>query len=123
MKLNHLNLITDDVAALADFFTRFFGFRLDAMRGKDAFAILTGEDGFSLNLMKPGRGERTGYPGNFHIGFLVRQPAEVDAKHLELGQAGLNVGELQDLTRGGSEAHIFYCHAPSGVLVEVGAYA
>ena len=77
MKLNHLNLCTNDVAALADFFTRFFGFELVDMRGKQAFAILRGDDGFALNLMLPAKGGAADYPNGFHAGFLVEQAAHV----------------------------------------------
>ncbi len=122
MKLNHLNLCTDDVPALANFFTQFFGFELLAMRGKDAFAILRGSDGFALNLMR--NGKDTGaveYPGGFHVGFLVGTADDVLTKHRQLHEAHLDPGELQKLTRGGTPTTIFYCRAPGGVLVEVSA--
>ena len=123
MKLNHLNLCTDDVEALAAFFTRFFGFELVAMRGKQAFAILRGDDGFALNLMQPAKGGAAEYPNGFHAGFLVDDAAQVVAKHGELTSAGLAPGEIQRLTRGGIATTIFYCNAPGGILVEVSAQA
>ncbi|MCA0279510.1 MAG: VOC family protein [Proteobacteria bacterium] len=118
MKLNHANLTTSDVAALAGFFADHFGFRLDAMRGKDAFAVLTGSDGFALNLMKPARDDGP-YPGGFHVGFFVDSPETVHAKQAELVDAGFATGEVQELTRGGVKSTTFYCNAPGGVLVEV----
>jgi catechol 2,3-dioxygenase-like lactoylglutathione lyase family enzyme len=124
MKLNHLNLCTSDVPGLSDFFTRFFGFELLAARGRDAFAILRGDDGFALNLMRSGRGGASiEYPDGFHIGFLVAHADQVHAKHRELQDAGLEPGELQKLTRHGTPTTIFYCEAPGGVLVEVSAEA
>jgi catechol 2,3-dioxygenase-like lactoylglutathione lyase family enzyme len=123
MKLNHLNLCTDNVAALADFFTRFFGFELVAMRGKQAFAILRGDDGFALNLMLLAKGGAAEYPNGFHTGFLVDDTEQVVAKHRELTAAGLEPGEVQQLTRGGTATTIFYCVAPGGVLIEVSAQA
>jgi catechol 2,3-dioxygenase-like lactoylglutathione lyase family enzyme len=121
MKLNHLSLCTHDVAALADFFTRFFGFELVDMRGKQAFAILRGDDGFALNLMLPAKGGAADYPNGFHAGFLVENAAQVVDKHKELTAAGLAPGEVQELTRGGVATTIFYCNAPGGILVEVSA--
>jgi catechol 2,3-dioxygenase-like lactoylglutathione lyase family enzyme len=121
MKLNHLNLCTDDVAALSTFFTRFFGFELVATRGSRAFAILRGSDGFALNLMRPMKGGFADYPNGFHAGFLVETPGEVLAKHRELTEAGLAPGEMQQLTRGGAATTIFYCNAPGGILIEVSA--
>jgi catechol 2,3-dioxygenase-like lactoylglutathione lyase family enzyme len=121
VKLNHANLVTAEVAALAGFFTSHFGFELVAMRGKDAFAVLQGSDGFALNLMKPGKGEAAAYPDGFHVGFFVGKADGVRAKHAELADAGLQPGEVQELTRGGIKSTIFYCHAPGGLLVEVSA--
>ena len=119
MKLNHANLVTPEVAALAGFFTGHFGFELLAMRGKDAFAVLRGADGFILNLMVPGKGETASYPGGFHIGFFVGKPDIVHAKQAELADAGFASGEVQELTRGGVSSTTFYCHAPGGILIEV----
>ena len=122
MQLNHLNLVTPDVPALCDFFTRFFGFGLLDMRGRGAFAVLRGADGFALNLMRNGRdGATAAYPDGFHVGFLVDRPDEVLAKHRELDEAGFQPGEVQRLTRGGAPTIIFYCEAPGGILVEVSA--
>lgn len=123
MKLNHANLCSEDVAGLADFFVRFFGFSLHAMRGRDAFAVLEGTDGFALNLMKPGKNGPTGYPDGFHVGFFVEHPGIVRAKHAEITAAGLEPGDLQELTRGGTALVTFYCTAPGDVLVEVAAQA
>jgi catechol 2,3-dioxygenase-like lactoylglutathione lyase family enzyme len=123
MKLNHINLCTDDVPALSDFFARFFGFELVATRGKEAFAILRGSDGFALNVMRIGKGGAAEYPEGFHVGFLVDQADDVFSKHSELGEAGFEPGELQKLTRGGVATTIFYCEAPGGVLIEVSATA
>lgn len=123
MRLNHINLCTNDVTALSDFFARFFGFELIAMRGKDAFAIQRGSDGFALNLMRSGKGGPVEYPDGFHIGFLVDTADEVFAKHRELQDGGLEPCELQKLTRGGTPTTILYCEAPGGVLVEVSATA
>lgn len=119
MKLNHANLVTDDVAGLCDFLVSHFGFKLVAMRGKDAFAVLAGADGFALNLMKPGKGENAIYPDGFHIGFFVGKPDTVIEKHGELADANLRPGEVQQLARGGVRSTTFYCNAPGGILVEV----
>ncbi|QPC89417.1 VOC family protein [Mesorhizobium sp. INR15] len=121
MKLNHANLVTPEVAGLSGFFVNHFGFELLAMRGKDAFAVMSGTDGFILNLMKPGKNETATYPDGFHIGFFVGSPAIVHEKHAELASASLAPGDVQELTRGGAKSTTFYCHAPGGILVEVSA--
>jgi catechol 2,3-dioxygenase-like lactoylglutathione lyase family enzyme len=121
MQLNHLNLCTDDVAALASFFTGHFGFELVAGRGDGSFAILRGSDGFALNLMKPGGGEPASYPEGFHVGFVVDRPETVRARHAELVEARWTVGAVETVTRGGEATTIFYCRAPGDLLVEVSA--
>lgn len=118
LQLNHANLPVADVAALSDFFVRHFGFRVAGSRGADAFVMLRGEDGFLLNLMKDRSG--SGFPRNFHVGFLVESPQVVRAKHDELRAAGVEVGAVEELSRGGGHSVTFYCHAPNGLLVEVG---
>ncbi len=123
MRLNHSNIVTGDVAALARFFIRHFAFEQVAMRGKDAFAILRGADGFDLNLMKPGKGEAAAYPEGWHVGFVVTNPDEVRAKHAELETAGYAPGAVQRLARGDTATVTFYCRAPGGLLVEVCASA
>ena len=118
-RLNHANLPVADVAALRDFFVRHFGFRVVATRGQDAFVVLEGDGGFVLNLMRHRPREGNGFPEQFHVGFLLDTPDAVHAKHAELGAAGVDVGEVADLVRGGWASTTFYCHAPNGILVEV----
>lgn len=119
MKLNHLNLCTSDVPGLAGFFADHFGFETVGMLGREAFALLRGSDGFALNIMRIKDGTSASYPDGFHVGFHIGSPAEVRARHAELTAAGLEVGEVQVLMRGGIATTIFYLHAPGGLLVEV----
>ena len=77
MKLNHINLCTDKIAECAAFFEALFNFKIEAVRGQGSFAVLAGENGFSLNLMKPGKAAPAAYPDCFHVGFLVATAAEV----------------------------------------------
>ena len=120
MHLNHANLPVADVAGLRAFFVDHFDFAVLDSRGPDAFAVLRGEDGFILNLMRAGAGDR-GFPSGFHVGFLVAGRAAVEAKHAELVAAGHDAGAVADLTRGDWASTTFYCRAPGGVLVEVSA--
>ena len=118
LQLNHANLPVEDVAALSGFFVRHFGFRVAGSRDAGAFVMLRGEDGFLLNVMKDRPGG--GFPRNFHVGFLVESAEIVRTKHDELSAAGVEVGPVEELSRGGGRSVTFYCHAPSGILVEVG---
>lgn len=121
MHLNHANLSTTDVAGLSNFFTGHFGFTLEDMRGRDSFAVLTGSDGFALNIMAAAHGEDAAYPRNFHIGFFLDEPGTVREKHDKLVRNGIETGQIQTLNRGGVVTTTFYCMAPGGILVEVAA--
>ena len=118
-KLNHANLPVADVPALRAFLIGHFGFTEVTTRGADAFVVLHGDDGFVLNLMRCRDGER--FPENFHVGFVLEDPEAVRAKHAELREAGIDVGDVEALRRGGPGSLTFYCRAPNGGLVEVGS--
>ena len=119
MRLQHLNLATTDVAALAAFFQRFFGFAPYAARG-EALVVLRNSEDFILTLMRGKTGEPADYPANFHIGFYYDEASEVEAKHAELSAADLNPSKIAFMDRGGgARVPHFYCVAPGNVLIEV----
>jgi catechol 2,3-dioxygenase-like lactoylglutathione lyase family enzyme len=118
MQLKHLNLTTSDVAGLAAFFERFFGFRRSLERGSGAFALMSNTEDFVLTLMKAKKHDPVAYPETFHVGFYVDDAATVRAKRNELAAAGLSPGEIHDAGRHGRGTH-FYCTAPGSVVVEI----
>ena len=119
MRLQHLNLTTSDVPALAAFFERFFGFEPYAARG-DALVVLRNGHDFILTVMRGKTGEPADYPANFHIGFYYDEASEVEAKHGELSAAGLSPNKIAFMDRGGGvRVPHFYCAAPGNVLIEV----
>ncbi|WP_426422327.1 VOC family protein [Bradyrhizobium genosp. A] len=119
MRLQHLNLATSDVPALAAFFERFFGFAPYAGRG-DALVVLRNKEDFILTLMRGKKDEPADYPANFHIGFYYDTVGEIEAKHAELSAAGLNPKKIAFMERGGGiRVPHFYCSAPGNILIEV----
>lgn len=116
MRLNHIDLPVTDVPAAADFFQRFFGFDVVATKGRDAMAILKGEEGFVLVLTRL-REEAAAMPQTFHVGFLVSDEHRVHELHRRLSDAELPSLSPVTSLRGTT---LFYCRAPGGVLVEVG---
>lgn len=116
-KLNHLNLPVASVTPLQEFFVRHFDFTALTLRG-DSFAVLRGDDGFILNIMRDTANH--GFPENFHIGFFYDSTDEVRARHVELTNAGVETGPVEEISRAGYKSLTFYCHAPSKILVEVG---
>jgi catechol 2,3-dioxygenase-like lactoylglutathione lyase family enzyme len=119
MRLQHLNLVTSDVTALAAFFQRFFRFAPYASRG-EALVVLRNKEDFILTVMRGRTGEPADYPANFHIGFYYDEAADVEAKHAELKAAGLDPSRIASMDRGGGvRVPHFYVTAPGNVLVEV----
>ena len=119
MRLQHLNLATSDVTALAAFFERFFGFAPYASRG-EALVVLRNKEDFILTVMRGKTGEPADYPTNFHIGFYYDEGEQGEAKHAELKAAGVNPGRIASMDRGGgARVPHFYVTAPGHVLVEV----
>jgi catechol 2,3-dioxygenase-like lactoylglutathione lyase family enzyme len=118
MQLKHLNLTTSDVAGLAGFFERFFGFKRSLERGSGAFTLMSNNEDFVLTLMRPKKHDQVIYPETFHVGFYVDEEAAVQAKRDELATAGFSPGDIHDAGRHGRGTH-FYCAAPGNVLVEI----
>lgn len=117
--LNHTNLTTYNVPALAEFFCSGFGFEAVSNRN-DKFVVLRNADGFLLTLMfDKNMTKEHGYPGIFHVGFLQPTQKDVDAKQAELVAKKYAAPTPELLHRGGPPTYGFYTAAPGGVLVEV----
>jgi len=113
MKLNHLNLSVTDVAETRKLFEKYFGFTGFKEVGNEKFALLFGEDGFVLNLM---RVAQVSYPETFHIGFMQESEERVNEINQRLKDDGYDVkppGKLHG-------AWTFYFRVPGGgFLIEV----
>lgn len=117
--LNHTNLTTYNVPALAEFFCSVFDFHSIEERN-NKFAVLRNSDGFLLTLMYDKRmTPKQGYPGLFHVGFLQPTQQAVDRKYEALSARSYSAPVPAKLQRGGPPTYGFYCEAPGGVLVEV----
>jgi lactoylglutathione lyase len=117
MHLKHLNLTTSDVAGLAGFFERHFGFTRAVEHGSGGFVLLRNEDEFFLALMR-GKDDAAAYPKSFHVGFYLDGVEAVQAKHNELATAGLAPNDIQEASDSGWGTH-FYCTAPGNIVVEI----
>ncbi|MFC5435984.1 VOC family protein [Rhodanobacter umsongensis] len=118
MQLNHLHICVQDVAAVSSFFVNHFGFNLRETRGRNGFAILKGDTGFVLTLMRlPSEvASEHAYPPMFHVGFLVADEALLESTRASLVIAGCDPSAIEHM-RGSRR---FYCKAPGGLLIEVG---
>ena len=59
----------------------------------DTFAVLRGEDGFILNIMRKSEPDAGAFPAQFHVGFLLDTPALVHEAHARLAADGIDVGD------------------------------
>lgn len=117
--LNHLNLTTYNVPALAALFRDVFGFTPKDVRN-DKFAIMTNGDNFVLAIMHDkNMSPEHGYPGYFHVGFLQPDTAAVDRMHSAFIDYFYAAPQPQKLIRGGPPTYGFYFNAPGGVQIEV----
>jgi hypothetical protein len=114
MKLNHLDLQTQDVQQLAAFFVEHFALVRRSNDRSPAIAILGDEADFTLVLQ---RHDSPIYPEGFHFGFIHPDPAPVREHHARLVAAGLTPSEIQVDNRGTR----FYLRAPGDLVVEVSA--
>ncbi|HTN37242.1 MAG TPA: VOC family protein [Arachidicoccus sp.] len=115
MKLNHLNLVVDQVPQVVHLMETYFSFKCLETKGENAIAILQGADGFSLVLMKHGTPELI-YPKAFHIGFMLDNIALVDELHNRLLSGGIAVGDGPRKIRG---SYGFYFNFDA-FMIEVG---
>lgn len=118
MKLNHINLMSVDVAGDVAMFETYFGLRPLVMRGK-ALAVLQDDDGMVLvlNDFAKKRGAFT-YPVDsdvHHIGFIQGSREQVDALNARLKADGWDVPAPRDY----HGAWTFYFKAKGGYFVEV----
>lgn len=112
MKLNHLDLQTTDVQALAAFFVDHFDLERRSNERSPAIAILGDEAGFTLVIQ---RHATAIYPDDFHVGFIHDATAPVYAHRARLIAAGLECSPI-DINNRGTR---FYLRGPGELLIEV----
>lgn len=113
MKLNHLDLQVQDVAATKAFFERYFGLQTQSNPSSPALVIMTDEEGFVLVLQRARAPHR--YPEGFHLGFSVADVDSVHALHARALADGARVSDVLVNGRG----TVIYLTAPEGYYVEV----
>lgn len=115
MKLNHLNLTVDDVAAAHQFLQTYFG--LQDLGCNKNMGFLSDDSGMILSLthMKVARETEVRYPASFHIGFGQASEEQVNEINRRLRDDGFDVPPP-------GKAHgswTFYFQAPGGFMIEV----
>ncbi len=115
MKLNHINLPVEDIAASRDFLAKYFGMETVMERGKNVMAILRDEGGMVLILSHFAKEGEILYHKDFHVGFFLDSREEVDAIHARMAADGIEAAPPKKMP--GRWA--FYVDAPGGFIAEV----
>jgi len=117
MTINHLNLVVTDTVNAINFFETYFGFKSEATKGDNIIAILKNAAGFTLVLMTS---KETGlsYPKDFHFGFMVDSPEEVEMIYRALLKGLIDVPRPPGKIRNN---FAFYIHFDN-LFIEVGHY-
>jgi catechol 2,3-dioxygenase-like lactoylglutathione lyase family enzyme len=115
LQLNHLNLAVVDVSEAQHFFETFFEFRCVDTKA-DVLTVLEGAGGFTLVLSHLDKTTMPVYPKDFHVGFILDNPEQVQTLFDHLQNAGIELPHPPREMRG---SLIFYCHAPGSILLEV----
>lgn len=118
MRLNHVNLVVEDLDGAQGFFRRSFGFGLLDRKG-DAVAVMNDGQGFTLvlsNVRAFGGEVPVRYPEGFHVGFILETQEEVDRAHGRLVADGADIGREPRSMR---DSYGFYFEALGGILFEV----
>jgi len=121
MKLNHINIPVEDVAATKQFFEQYFDFKSLEVKGDNALAILKGTDNFILVLMSKAFNKNAPitYPDAFHVGFLVDNDEQVNSAYQRLIAVDLAIDHPPGKIRG---QYGFYFKAPGDLLVEISTH-
>jgi catechol 2,3-dioxygenase-like lactoylglutathione lyase family enzyme len=115
MKLNHLNICTQDPEGSAEFFVKYFGFTRETMRQGAPLALVHDEEGFTLTFLNLSKQSESLYPEGFHFGFIVKSREEVDRLFSTLaadGYASIPPKEVHG-------SYTFYFTSPAKVTMEV----
>jgi catechol 2,3-dioxygenase-like lactoylglutathione lyase family enzyme len=125
MHMNHIDLHVADVIETADFLVRYFGLKLQEIRGNNFLAILHDDNGLEIVVSRPieklgGIEQQTLGAVTYHIGFIRKQRSDVDEIFEALSGSNAEiVGQPREM-RGG---YYFYLLAPGRILIEVGCRA
>ena len=115
MRLNHINLPVSDLHASRAFLETYFGLRYVGGSNDGPIVVLMDESQSIVTLSNFNDADAVKYPGAFHVGFVQRSNADVDAVRRRRLADGYVAGEPKVL----HGSYTFYVKAPGGFLVEV----
>lgn len=116
MKLNHINLVVNDVPKATHLFETYFDFRCTERKG-DFIVVLKGKDDFTLVIMAD-KGGNAVYPQAFHVGFMQENESDVIEVYEALKKGNLITDQEPKKIR---DSFGFY-FTFDNLMIEVGYY-
>ena len=115
--LRHVALFVERFEDCLDFYTRLLGMALEWQPDPDNSYLSSGNDNLALHRVAAGHHGPAAQQKLDHIGFVVDQPADVDAWHAFLKGEGVRIRTEPRTHRDGARS--FYCEDPDGTVVQV----
>ncbi len=116
LSLRHVALQVHDLEACERFYAGLLGMRVEWRPDADNVYLTGGSDNLALHratALHAGESEQR----LDHIGFLLRDIAQVDAWHEFLKDSGVPIAQPPRTHRDGARS--FYCHDPDGNRVQI----
>jgi catechol 2,3-dioxygenase-like lactoylglutathione lyase family enzyme len=114
--LRHVALYVTDVDRSVAFYRDVFGMELEWRPDPDNAYLTSGSDNLALHSLPPDR-----EPGEIqtldHIGFVVREPKDVDVWAAHVSSLGFDLAKQPKTHRDGARS--FYLRDPDGILIQV----
>jgi catechol 2,3-dioxygenase-like lactoylglutathione lyase family enzyme len=114
--LRHVALNVRDVQKSLEFYTSVMGMELEWMPDADNAYLTSGHDNLALHKLPDGVSSGTPQLVH-HIGFIVRNPDDVDKWAERVRRAGLELAAEPKTHRDGARS--FYFHDPDGLLIQL----
>ncbi|NND38220.1 MAG: VOC family protein [Pseudomonadales bacterium] len=116
--LRHVALFVPDLDAALDFYVRLLGMVIEWQPDDDNVYLTSGNDNLALHRRRNwDPSEASAEQRLDHMGFILDTPDQVDAWHEFLQAQGVDIKAAPRTHRDGARS--FYCHDPSGVLVQM----
>lgn len=114
--LRHVALNVRDIQKSLEFYSSVLGLKLEWMPDAENAYLTSGHDNLALHKLPEGS-RLAGTQIVHHIGFVVRNPDEVDRWAERLRKAGVKLAAEPKTHRDGARS--FYFHDPDGLLIQL----
>lgn len=114
--LRHVALNVRDVRKSLEFYSNVLGMKLEWMPDEDNAYLTSGHDNLALHKLPAGN-EPGAVQMVHHIGFMVREPENVDEWANRVRKHGIKLAAEPKTHRDGARS--FYFHDPDGLLIQL----